>query len=121
MGKNLVSLSGITLFAFTLALAGCEKKETVVTSAAAAAGSSGTSASRARGSAWSSRCAWSAWGSRCAGCTGSGCANGEERRRENQVRNFSLTLVDATEKGEGFNTFPFFAISVLNSDGGDPN
>lgn len=31
MGKNLVSLSAITLFALTLALAGCEKKETVVT------------------------------------------------------------------------------------------
>ena len=30
MGKNLFSLSGITLFAVTLALAGCEKKETTV-------------------------------------------------------------------------------------------
>jgi len=30
MGKKIVSLSAITLFAFTLALAGCEKKETVV-------------------------------------------------------------------------------------------
>ncbi len=30
MGKYLFSLSGITLFAVTLALAGCEKKETTV-------------------------------------------------------------------------------------------
>ena len=109
IGKKFVSLSALTLFAFTLTLAGCEKKEETVRRRHRRLRLRHR-LRQARGSTGSARSTRRAGSTRRTRRTGTRCASGEERRRKNQVRIFSLIPVDATKKGEGFDTFPFFAI-----------